>query len=225
MDDLPTLDDWNSVRRTLGALQTAQLRRTGLTMTAFARRQFFWRPFIILIFQLTWFAFAVVSNTWLLRAVVDFVETGGDAHVGVLLAVGFFASDCVKSAAINQHWWQAVQLGTQLRAFARALIFEKACRLRPGAAAIGTTVNLVANDAQRLLEASNFGIFIVSAPIILGIILVIMFIYLGPSVLAGLLVVLIVFPVQWRIGRKTAQVCPQPATSMTNRCSYSIFVE
>ena len=56
----------------------------------------------------------------------------------------------------------AVLLGIRVRAAARDLLFCKMSRLRQGHAKVGTVINFFTNDTQRMLDAGNFGIFIVT---------------------------------------------------------------
>lgn len=106
--------------------------------------------------------FALLSNCYLLKALVEWFGRGGDVSEGLLLALGFLLAETARSVCVNRHWLLAVLVGVRLRSAARALLFEKALRLRGGAAAAsaGKLVQLVTGDSSRLLEMCNYAEFL-----------------------------------------------------------------
>ena len=73
-------------------------------------------------------------------------------------------------------------------------------------ATVGATVNLLTNDAQRLLEAASYGEFLLSTPPTLIACLGIMWAVLGPAAIAGFTLLLLAVPLQARLGTLVASL-------------------
>ncbi len=163
-----------------------------------------WKGFVL---KMLWLAAAVVSNAVVLRQLIQYIEDGStDPALGFGLAAAFVGSELLKSLFVNSHWLQGVLAGVQLRGAARLLIYRKALRVQAVGTSVGSTVNLVANDAQRLLESMQYFMFLVSAPVTSLVVLVAMWLLLGPSVLAGFGATLIVLWFGLAMGKYNASI-------------------
>ena len=159
------------------------------------------------VFKMLWLAAAVVSNAIVLRQLIQYIEDGStDEVLGFGLAIAFVGSELLKSIFVNSHWLLGVLAGVQLRGAARLLIYRKALKVQAAGASVGSTMNLVANDAQRLLESMQYFMFLVSAPLTSVVVLAVMWLLLGPSVLAGFAAMLLVLGVGLAMGRYNARI-------------------
>ena len=68
---------------------------------------------------------------------------------------------------------------------------------------VGETVNLMSADAQRFNDVTNFILLLWSCPLQIILSLVFLWIELGPSVLAGLLVMVLMVPINGLLATKS----------------------
>jgi ATP-binding cassette, subfamily C (CFTR/MRP), member 1 len=151
--------------------------------------------------KMGWLLFSTFSNAFLLQRVLSFLETPSlPMWVGVLLAFAFLVSEALRSVCVNQHWLIAVLAGVRTRAAIRAMVYDKALRVRDASVDAGRTVNLATSDAQRITDAISYGEFLLSTPVTLAVTLAIIWMQLGAAALAGFAVLLLAVPLQTRIG-------------------------
>ena len=173
--------------------------------------------------KLLWLVSAVTSNAVILRSLIQFLEDGEtDLGLGLGLAAAFVGSELSKSLAVNQHWVNSARVGLRLRGAARLLMYRKALRLGGAGSAVGSTVNLISQDAQRFYESCVYGVFLVSAPVATLVVLGAMWAILGPTVLAGFCIMFIVLIIGVNIGkfngrvrRETVRITDQRVKLMT----------
>ncbi len=206
----------------------AEVRARGASAASFYGAV--WRTLLpgmawVFFWKMGYLFFALLSNCYLLKALVEWFARGGAASEGLLLALGFLLAETARSICVNRHWLLAVLEGVRLRAAARALLFEKALRLRGGDAArsTGKLVQLVTNDASRLLEMCNYAEFLVSTPITVLAALGLMVWLIGPSALAGFAVLAAYLPLQNWLGG--AQAAARQATAKVSDARTGIMGE
>ena len=184
----------------LSALWEEELRRHGqhasVARVVFhsVRSQMQW----VLFWKMGWLLFGMVSNVYLIRGVIVwFRAPGSSTQEGLLLALGFLLSETARSICVNRHWLLAVLAGVRLRAGARALLYRKSLRLRASSSsALGSLVQLVTGDTGRLLEACNYSVFLLSAPITTLCALGVMLWLIGAPAVAGMAILLLYLPLQ-----------------------------
>ena len=71
---------------------------------------------------------------------------------------------------------------------------------------VGEIVNLMAVDAQRFFELTSYLHMLWSAPLVIGLAIFFLWQYLGPSVLAGLLLMILLIPLNGVIAIKLKQI-------------------
>uniref|UniRef100_A0A669PVU5 ABC-type glutathione-S-conjugate transporter n=1 Tax=Phasianus colchicus TaxID=9054 RepID=A0A669PVU5_PHACC len=134
-----------------------------------------------------------------LRLLIAFVsDAEAFAWQGYLYSILLFLAAILQSLCLQQYFNLCFQLGTNVRASLIAAIYKKALTMSSATrkeSTVGETVNLMSADAQRFMDMANFIHQLWSSP--LQIILSIVFLWgeLGPSVLAGLAVMLLLIPI------------------------------
>lgn len=156
---------------------------------------------VTLLFKMGWLTAALLAHGVVLRELIRFFEGGRqEIWVGIVLTACFGLGELFRSVFVNQHWLNAMLMGTRLRGALRVMIYDKLLKLRNPRVAVGKVVNMSAADAQRAFDACQYGQFLVSTPVSLVVIIIFMAIIIGPSTLAGFAVLFLLAPVQTRFG-------------------------
>ncbi|KAJ7399194.1 Canalicular multispecific organic anion transporter 1 [Pitangus sulphuratus] len=141
----------------------------------------------------------VFVSPQLLKLLIAFVsDEDSFAWQGYLYAILLFLTAVIQSLCLQQHFSLCFQLGINVRASLIAAIYKKSLTMSGATrkeSTVGETVNLMSADAQRFMDLANFIHQLWSCP--LQIILSIVFLWgeLGPSVLAGLAVMVLLIPI------------------------------
>eukprot|EP00941_MAST-03F_sp_MAST-3F-sp1_P003569 g3569.t1 len=140
---------------------------------------------------------------------IEFFEQGGTEtlgstgfKMGYFWAICLFVSRLTQSLFINHYFHRVYRIGMQVRAFVILGVYGKVLRLSPSAkVSSGKIVNLVSNDAARIMRFTPYLHNMWSAPFQIIVAFTQLYIYIGPSGFVGLLVMLIVIPVKARLVR------------------------
>lgn len=123
---------------------------------------------------------------------------------GVSYAFGLFATAQVQSLALHQYFHRVFRVGMHARTSVITSVYRKSLRLSMGAKqseTVGQMVNLMAVDARRLNDLLPYLHNIWSSPLQIIISLTMLWDQIGPAVLAGLAVMLIVMPLNALMAR------------------------
>ncbi|XP_065528068.1 ATP-binding cassette sub-family C member 2 isoform X2 [Lathamus discolor] len=159
----------------------------------------FWQKLLLSVaFKLVHDVIVFVSPQ-LLKLLIAFVsDEESFAWRGYVYAILLFLSALIQSLCLQQYFSLCFQLGAQVRASLIAAIYKKSLTMSGATrkeSTVGETVNLMSADAQRFMDMANFVHQLWSSP--LQIILSIVFLWgeLGPSVLAGLAIMVLLIPI------------------------------
>ncbi|XP_070288640.1 ATP-binding cassette sub-family C member 2 [Myotis yumanensis] len=149
-------------------------------------------------------------NPQLLKLLISFANDR-DAYVwiGYLYSILFFVVALVQSCCLQYYFQLCFTLGVNVRTTIMASVYKKALNLSNRARklyTVGETVNLMSVDAQKLMDVTNFIHLLWSN--VLQIVLSIYFLWieLGPSVLAGIGVMLLLIPANGIIATKNKAI-------------------
>uniref|UniRef100_A0A1I8HV06 ABC-type glutathione-S-conjugate transporter n=1 Tax=Macrostomum lignano TaxID=282301 RepID=A0A1I8HV06_9PLAT len=135
----------------------------------------------------------------LLSLLILFIQNGDPYEWrGYFLAVALFLVALFKTFIFQQYYHGTYTTGMRLRTAVIAAVYRKALRLSSSARknkTVGEIVNLMSVDAQKLQDAPAFLHQLWGAPIIIALALYFLWLQLGPSVLAGLFVMVLLIPV------------------------------
>ncbi|XP_046853046.1 multidrug resistance-associated protein 1-like isoform X2 [Xenia sp. Carnegie-2017] len=142
----------------------------------------------------------------LLGMIVEFVDDENDRplYEGLIYAASMFVVATFQTLVLQQYFKIVLVTGLRLRTSVLGIVYRKALVLSNysrNQSTIGEMVNLMSVDAQRLMDILTYLNLIWSSPY--QIILAIYFLYraMGISVLAGVAVMLVIFPLNFFIGR------------------------
>uniref|UniRef100_A0A8B9JVZ3 ATP-binding cassette, sub-family C (CFTR/MRP), member 3 n=1 Tax=Astyanax mexicanus TaxID=7994 RepID=A0A8B9JVZ3_ASTMX len=133
-------------------------------------------------------------------------ETGVPSWWGFALAFMMFGCALLQTLILHQHFQYCFVTGMRLRTAIIGAIYRKSLVITNEAkrsSTVGEVVNLMSVDAQRFMDLTTFLNMLWSAP--LQIILALFFLWqtLGPSVLAGVAVMILLIPFNAVIAMKT----------------------
>ncbi|XP_076174831.1 multidrug-Resistance like Protein 1 isoform X2 [Ptiloglossa arizonensis] len=151
------------------------------------------------------------ASPQILKLLIRFTEGHESSWKGYLYAVLLLVTAIFQTLILSQYFHRMFLVGLRIRTALIAAIYRKALRMSNSArkeSTLGEIVNLMSVDAQRFMDLTAYINMIWSAP--LQIILALYFLWdvLGPAVLAGLAVLLILIPINVLITNrvKTLQI-------------------
>lgn len=161
---------------------------------------FFMGSFLKLIQDLLTFV-----NPQLLSLSISFVTSDEPMWKGIIYAISLFVVAAVQTLMLGQYFNRMMLVGLRIRTALIAAIYRKSLVISNAArkeSTVGEIVNLMAVDAQRFMDLTTYINMLWSAPLQIGLALYFLWRILGPSVLAGLGVMIILIPVNGYIANK-----------------------
>jgi multidrug resistance-associated protein (MRP) len=138
-------------------------------------------------------------NPQILSGLIAYVQTEGEYQWhGYALAVILLLSNLLYNILLHQYFHRGFRMGMNCRSMLVSALFNKSLRLSNaarGQATVGEIVNLMAVDVQRFMDLSSYVNMIWSAPFQMILALYFLWQQLGPSVLAGLAVMILLIPI------------------------------
>ncbi|XP_030383704.1 multidrug resistance-associated protein 1 isoform X7 [Scaptodrosophila lebanonensis] len=130
---------------------------------------------------------------------------------GIMYSVMLFVLAATQTFILAQYFHRMFIVGLRIRTALVSAIYRKALRISNSArkeSTVGEIVNLMAVDAQRFMDLTTYLNMLWSAPLQISLALFFLWQQLGPSVLAGLAVMIILIPVNGFIANriKTYQI-------------------
>ncbi|KAK5969866.1 Multidrug resistance-associated protein 1 [Trichostrongylus colubriformis] len=142
----------------------------------------------------------------LLRYLISFIQSRDQPlWFGICIASGMFIVAMIQSMILHQYFHLMFRLGMNIRSVLTSAVYSKAMHLSNNARKNRTTgeiVNLMSVDIQRLQDMTTFVMLFWSAP--LQVILSIVFLWriLGVAVIAGLVILIAMVPINSYISVK-----------------------
>lgn len=149
-------------------------------------------------------------NPQLLKLLISFAsDRGVYVWTGYLYSILFFVVALLQSFCLQSYFKLCFLLGMQVRTSVMASVYKKALTLSNRARkqyTVGETVTLMSVDAQKLMDVTNFIHLLWSN--VLQIVLSIYFLWaeLGPSVLAGVGVMVLLIPLNGVLATKNRAI-------------------
>nr|XP_054597909.1 multidrug resistance-associated protein 1 [Nothobranchius furzeri] len=143
----------------------------------------------------------------ILRLLISFVNnSSAPSWHGFFYTALLFICNCVQSVILQKYFHVCFTTGMRLRTAVIGAVYRKALVISNAArrtSTVGEIVNLMSVDAQRFMELITYINMVWSAP--LQVVLALYFLWqnLGPSVLAGVAVMILMVPVNAVIAMKT----------------------
>nr|XP_043873402.1 multidrug resistance-associated protein 1 isoform X1 [Solea senegalensis] len=157
----------------------------------------------------------------ILRLLIHFVnDSSAPSWQGYFYTALLFICTCVQSLILQKYFHVCFVSGMRLRSAVIGAVYRKALVISSAArrsSTVGEIVNLMSVDAQRFMDLITYINMIWSAP--LQVVLALYFLWqnLGPSVLAGVAVMVLMVPVNAVIAMKTKTYQVAQMKSKDNR--------
>ncbi|NXX95541.1 MRP3 protein, partial [Centropus bengalensis] len=146
-------------------------------------------------------------NPELLRVLIGFIKNkDAPAWWGFLVAALMFICAVLQTLMLHQHFQYCFVTGMRLRTGITGVIYRKSLVITNSAkrsSTVGEIVNLMSVDAQRFMDLVTFLNMLWSAPLQIFLALYFLWETLGPSVLAGVAVMVLLIPFNSAIAMKT----------------------
>lgn len=145
------------------------------------------------------------ASPQVLRLIINFVSEDEPLWRGYLYAGLLFGIASTQTLFLAQYFHRMFLVGLRIRTALISAIFRKALVMSNAArkeSTVGEIVNLMAVDAQRFMDLVTYLNMIWSAPLQISLAIYFLWGILGPSVLAGLAVMIILIPVNGVIANK-----------------------
>ncbi|XP_020713183.1 multidrug resistance-associated protein 1 isoform X11 [Ceratitis capitata] len=147
-----------------------------------------------------------------LSLIISFVQDYSEDSVenqpewkGILYAILLFVTAAAQTFILGQYFHRMFVVGLRIRTalinaiYRKALVISNATRKE---STVGEIVNLMAVDAQRFMDLTTYLNMIWSAPLQIALAMYFLWLQLGPSVLAGLAVMIILIPINGVIANR-----------------------
>ncbi|KAK9957353.1 hypothetical protein ABG768_011605 [Culter alburnus] len=157
----------------------------------------------------------------ILRLLIQFVnDSSAPTWLGYFYTTLLFVCTCVQTLILQKYFHVCFVTGMRLRTAIVGAVYRKALVITNAArrtSTVGEIVNLMSVDAQRFMDLITYINMIWSAP--LQVILALYFLWqnLGPSVLAGIAVMVLMVPINAVIAMKTKTYQVAQMKSKDNR--------
>ncbi|XP_034949722.1 multidrug resistance-associated protein 1 isoform X2 [Chelonus insularis] len=147
----------------------------------------------------------VFISPQVLGLLINFVKGSEPLWKGYLYAILLLITATFQTLVLSQYFNRMFIVGMRMRTALVASIYRKALRMSNAArkeSTVGEIVNLMSVDAQRFMDLMPYINMIWSAPLQILLALYFLWKQLGPSVFAGLAVMIILIPVNAVIANK-----------------------
>uniref|UniRef100_A0AAQ4R4F2 ATP-binding cassette, sub-family C (CFTR/MRP), member 2 n=1 Tax=Gasterosteus aculeatus aculeatus TaxID=481459 RepID=A0AAQ4R4F2_GASAC len=168
-----------------------------------------WVLFESALFKLLTDLLAFVSPQ-LLKFMVSFTQDKSRyTWEGYMYAVLLLVVAILQSLFLQQYFQRCFVLGMKVRTAITAAVYKKALVVSNDTrkeSTVGETVNLISADAQRFNDVTNFIHLLWSCPLQIVLAIVFLWFELGPSVLAGLAVMVLMGPINGLLATKARKI-------------------
>ena len=160
----------------------------------------FFRAFF---FKLVHDCFAYATPV-LLKEIVSQLEEGGaynigDMPAGYVFAICLFCGQIIQTLCLNRYFHIMYGMGMNVRCTVITAVYQKSLRISMAAqhdSSTGQIVNLMSNDAQRMMMFMAYVHNIWSAPFQIVVAFALLVNYIGPVAFVGLAVILLSVPLK-----------------------------
>ncbi|XP_060581167.1 multidrug resistance-associated protein 1-like isoform X5 [Ruditapes philippinarum] len=171
-------------------------------------KTFWFKSFIAAVYKLIFDVLQFVSPLILKYLIAYTTDKKQETWKGYWYASLMLAVVLFQSVVLHQYFQNCTVVGMRLRTAIIGAVYEKMLRLSTAArrtSTVGEIVNLMSVDAQRFNDMMTYINMIWSGPVQITISIYFLWVTLGPSILAGLAVMIILIPVNAVIANKVKQ--------------------
>uniref|UniRef100_A0A2I2ZE56 Multidrug resistance-associated protein 1 n=1 Tax=Gorilla gorilla gorilla TaxID=9595 RepID=A0A2I2ZE56_GORGO len=161
------------------------------------------------------------SGPQILKLLIKFVnDTKAPDWQGYFYSILLFVTACLQTLVLHQYFHICFVSGMRIKTAVIGVVYRKALVITSSArksSTVGEIVNLMSVDAQRFVDLATYINMIWSAPLQVIVALYLLWLNLGPSVLAGVAVMVLMVPVNAVMAMKTK-------TYQVALCTFAVYV-
>ncbi|KAG0003216.1 Multidrug resistance-associated protein 4 [Modicella reniformis] len=185
----------------------------------------FGRPYLLLAFyKVFWIIFTYLGAYYFTKRLISFVEYNPQGeevikslNEGYFYALGIFLTCIGSSICIQQVMAECTRIGVQVRAGLMVLIYRKTLRLSSVHGSIGNIINLISNDCNRVAESFVNFHFVWSSAVEILVVIALAFVELKLAALPALIILLLLFPIQYILSLYAARANAMATSTTTAR--------
>ncbi|CAI2733366.1 unnamed protein product [Schistosoma spindalis] len=167
----------------------------------------------------------VFVNPLLLKLLLNFLQNTQSEPMwhGYLYAIAIFIDTSVQSLILQSYFHIVFKLGMNIKTAITAAVYRKSLRLSNKARYQSTTgqiMNLMSSDAQQFVQLMPFINILWSGPFQITIAMILLWRELGPSVLAGVGVLLLLLPINVLVARRSKIFQEKKSTCADSRIKF-----
>ncbi|KAL0267499.1 UNVERIFIED_CONTAM: hypothetical protein PYX00_009752 [Menopon gallinae] len=144
-------------------------------------------------------------NPHLLKLLIDYIESDETEWKGYFYATLMLAAAMMQTIVLSQYFHRMFLVGLRIRTALISAIYRKSLRMSNAAkreSTVGEIVNLMSVDAQKFMDLTTYINMLWSAPLQIALALYFLWELLGPSVLAGVAVMIVLIPLNGFLASK-----------------------
>ncbi|KAG0297659.1 hypothetical protein BGZ98_000528 [Dissophora globulifera] len=175
-------------------------------------------------YKVFWIIFTYLGSYFLVKRLIEYVEStptedrvANSSREGYLYALGIFLTCMASSICIQQVMAECTRIGVQVRAGLMALIYRKALKLSSAHGGIGNIINLISNDCNRVAESFVNFHFLWSSALEILVVIALAFVELRIAAIPALIILILLFPIQYMLSLYTARINAMATNSTTAR--------
>uniref|UniRef100_A0AAQ4P1C4 ABC-type glutathione-S-conjugate transporter n=1 Tax=Gasterosteus aculeatus aculeatus TaxID=481459 RepID=A0AAQ4P1C4_GASAC len=164
----------------------------------------------MLFFKYRFPSFSVFGVPQTIRLLLDFMrDEDAPLWKGYFYATLMFLLSCLQSLFNHQYMYTCFTVGMRVKTAVMGLVYRKSLVINSSArrtCTVGEIVNLVSADTQKLMDFVVYFNAVWLAPIEISLCLFFLWQHLGPSALAGIATVILIFPLNGLIAKKRSKL-------------------
>uniref|UniRef100_T1JBD6 ABC-type glutathione-S-conjugate transporter n=1 Tax=Strigamia maritima TaxID=126957 RepID=T1JBD6_STRMM len=148
----------------------------------------------------------------MLKELINFVSSDEPSWKGYVYAITIYLAATLSSIFQNNHYHRMQQIGIRARAAVISAVYRKALKMSNSAkktSTVGEIVTLMSVDSQRVMDMWQYIGHATSMPLIVCLALYLLWGLLGPSVLVGVGVIILMIPINLFIAGRTSKLQSQ----------------
>ncbi|KAL5473787.1 hypothetical protein EMCRGX_G028343 [Ephydatia muelleri] len=157
----------------------------------------------------------------ILKAMINYTSDATQPQwKGYLYAVMLFVVAAVQSLCLHQYFQSCITVGMRIRTTLIGAVYRKAMKLSSNARkarTVGEIVNLMSVDSQKCMELMTYVNLVWSAPLQILIALIMLWFTMGPSIFAGVGVMILLIPVNTCVAALTEKLQTKQMTYKDSR--------
>ncbi|XP_070201750.1 multidrug resistance-associated protein 1-like [Littorina saxatilis] len=165
------------------------------------------KTFVICYFQKVLSDLILLCSPLLLGVLISYLSDRAEGREwqGYVLCFGMALTIVVKAVLFAHSMFASTRIGVRIKATLIAAVYQKALSMNNASktkSTVGEVVNLMSVDAQRILDMMTVFFFAFTTPVQIIVSIALLYVTIGPSILAGVLLLIMMMPLNGHVVMK-----------------------